>query len=183
MSLEKKSVKSTKKKGDPLKPPEEPAKETDKGATGSPRPKRVMSEAQKANLAKGRLKAHERMRSIKADKEELAKYKKQDKPLKSVDSDDDDSEDTPHTPPKEKTKPKKKPVMKSPDVSDEDDSDEEEVKPIVKVSKGKRIIEKHYYHEPPKQIEIKQPPPPPPPPPPAPAPAPVVKTKKKLNFR
>lgn len=177
MPLEKKSVKSTKKKGDPLKPPEEPAKETDKGATGSPRPKRVMTEKQKENLAKGRLKAHERMRSIKADKEELAKYKKQDKPLKSVDSDD---EETPL--PKEKTKPKKKPVMKSPDVSDEDDSDEEEVKPIVKVSKGKRIIEKHYYHEPPKQIEIEKPPPPPPPPV-APAPAPAIKAKKKLNFR
>ena len=124
MPLEKKSVKSTKKKGDTLKPPEEPA-----GV--SPKPKRVMTEKQKENLAKGRLKAHERMRSIKADKEELAKYKKQDKPLKSVDSDD---EETPL--PKEKTKPKKKPVMKSPDVSDEDDSDEE-VKPIVKVSKGK----------------------------------------------
>ena len=174
MPLEKKSVKSTKNGDTPSAPPK-PAKE---GST--PKPKRVMSEAQKANLAKGRLKAHERMRSIKADKEELAKYKKQDKPLKSVDSDD---EETPL--PKEKTKPKKKPVMKSPDVSDEDDSDEEEIKPIVKVSKGKRIIEKHYYHEPPKQIEIKPPPPPPPPPAPAPAPAPapVVKTKKKLNFR
>lgn len=171
MSLEKKSVKST-KKGDTLP---KPAKES--GDT-PPKPKRVMSEAQKENLAKGRLKAHERMRGIKADKEELAKYKKQDKPLKSVDSDDDGD-----TPPKEKTKPKKKPVIKSPVVSDEEDSDEEEVKPIVKVSKGKRIIEKHYYHEAPaKEIVIEKPPPPPPPPPP-PAPAPAIKAKKKLNFR
>lgn len=162
MSLEKKSDKNTKQNNEELI---------------TTKPKRIMTEKQKENLAKGRLKAHERMRNIKADKEELAKYREQNKPLKSVDSDD---EETP--PPKEKTKPKKKPVMKSPDVSDEESDEEEIIKPIVKVNKGKRIIEKHYYHEPPKQIEIEKPPPPPAPAP-VPTPAPVIKAKKKLNFR
>lgn len=181
MPLEKKSVKTNTFQKSVAKPPkQENTPQTGDTPSKPPKPKRIMTEAQKENLAKGRLKAHERMRSIKADKEELAKYKKQDKPLKSVDSDDEGG-DTPHTP--IKNKPKKKPVMKSPDVSEEDDSDEEEVKPIVKVSKGKRVIEKHYYHEPPKQIEIEKPPPPPPPPPPPAPVAPVIKAKKKLNFR
>jgi len=165
MSLEKNSVKTSAKKGDELKrgvsPPDDELKRGD-----TPKVKRVMTEKQKENLAKGRLKAHERMRSIKADKEELARYKKQDKPIKSVDSDDDENIPI-----------KKKPVMKSPVVSDE----EGENTPIKikkkSVEEPHRVIEKHYYHEAPaKEVVIEKPPPPPPPPP-------VAKTKKKISFR
>ena len=139
------------------------------------KPKRVMSDAQKIALAKGREKAHERMRGLKTEKEELKSFKQ---PIKSVEEEEENHEDLKQVKEKPKvTKLKHTKKVVEVEENDDDDVSEEDEKPIVKVSQGKRVIEKHYYHAPKEQL-------PPPPPIPQPIkPKEVIKEKPKIKFK
>ena len=146
------------------------------------KPKRTMSEAQKEALAKGRAKAHERMRGLKTEKEEI-KSLKQKVAIKSVDEEDGEISPLPPKQIKQKSKKVIPPVVIPPVTISESESSSEEEEQITQIKdkkKGKstKIIEKHYYHDKPTPA-----PPAPPPPPPAPTPAPTAPAKKKINFR
>lgn len=160
-------------------------KKSAKDDAKTPKPKRTMSEAQKEALAKGRAKAHERMRGLKTEKEEI-KSLKQKVAIKSVDEEEGEISPLPPKQIKQKSKKVIPPVVIPPvNISDSESSSEEEEetspppKQIKDKKKGKstKIIEKHYYHDKPTPA-----PPPPPPPPPA-TPAPTAPAKKKINFR
>ena len=104
------------------------------------KPKRVMSEKQKASLEKGRQTAAANRAARKKEKEDAAKVKKEVVKIKEVEPEPEIvPEVAPPKKPKKKTKKQKPPTP--PSSSDESSSEDEQIVLPKRKSKSKRVYE------------------------------------------